>query len=340
MKQIISFSISSMVAAASLHACDLCGCYVPQTKVLPVEEPSREKWWQGFYGAVSEQFTHFGTIQVDGREVENPAAQRLDSSVTQFVGGVSLHERFALQVNVPVIDREFKRPEGFATDRGSIRGLGDVSLLGKLVLFHTETELTREDSGKSLPGRPREPDFTSSAVFLGGVKFPTGDSSRLKEEFHEVEIEGAPESGIHGHDLALGTGSYDGIFGAQFSSRYRRLFFEANALFTWRGDGRHSYHFANDFAWSGGPGYFVLRRQNSTVGAQFTVSGEHKDTDRFQGRRAADTGITSVYLGPRLTGSYGKIGGELAAEFPIHIENTALQIVPDYRVRMAISFSF
>jgi hypothetical protein len=28
----------------------------------------------------------------------------------------------------------------------------------------------------------------------------------LKEEFHEIEIEGAPESGIHEHDLTLGTG--------------------------------------------------------------------------------------------------------------------------------------
>ena len=50
-------------------------------------------------------------------------------------------------------------------------------------------------------------DFAFSGLFLGGAKFPSVNSSRLKEEFHEIEIEGTPESGIHGHDLTLGTGS-------------------------------------------------------------------------------------------------------------------------------------
>jgi hypothetical protein len=50
-------------------------------------------------------------------------------------------------------------------------------------------------------------DFAFSALFVGGAKFPSVDSSRLKEEFHEIEIEGAPESGIREHDLTLGTGS-------------------------------------------------------------------------------------------------------------------------------------
>ena len=56
------------------------------------------------------------------------------------------------------------------------------------------------------------------------LKFPTGDSSRLEEEFHEVEIPGAPENAIHGHDLTLGTGSYDGIFSARgVRSRYKNF---------------------------------------------------------------------------------------------------------------------
>jgi hypothetical protein len=42
---------------------------------------------------------------------------------------------------------------------------------------------------------------------LGRAKFPSVDRSRFKAECHEIEIEGAPESGIHEHDLTLGTGS-------------------------------------------------------------------------------------------------------------------------------------
>jgi hypothetical protein len=56
--------------------------------------------------------------------------------------------------------------------------------------------------------------------------------------------------------------------------------------------------------------------------------------------RAEDTGITSVFLGPRVVASYGRWSGEVTAEFPVSIDNTALQVVPDYRLRGGISFHF
>ncbi len=156
-----------------------------------------------------------------------------------------------------------------------------------------------------------------SSVLLTGLKFPTGDSSRIKEEFHEVELPGppspgfgainAPESGIHGHDLTLGTGSYDGVFGEQNSLRYRNLFFETNVQFTLRGDGAHQYHFANDLTWSAGPGYYFVRDRGTVAGLQFVVSGEHKDVDRFRGMKAEDTGIDSVFVGPRIVASRGTL---------------------------------
>jgi hypothetical protein len=47
-----------------------------------------------------------------------------------------------------------------------------------------------------------------------------------------------------------------------------------------------------------------------------------------------------VFLGPRLIASAGKISGEIAAEFPLLIDNTALQVVPDYRLRASIAVRF
>ena len=79
----------------------------------------------------------------------------------------------------------------------------------------------------------------------------------------KMEIPGAPESAIHGHDLTLGTGSYDGIFGAQASLRYKNFFAEANGQFTLRGDGAHDYHFANDVTWNAGPGYYLVRKRGT-----------------------------------------------------------------------------
>ncbi|HET9801509.1 MAG TPA: hypothetical protein VFP82_07455, partial [Chthoniobacterales bacterium] len=177
-------------------------------------------------------------------------------------------------------------------------------------------------------------------VFLTGIKFPTGDTSELEEEFHEVTIPGAPPNAIHGHDLTLGTGSFDGIFGEQNSLRYKSFFVETNVQFTLRGDGDHQYHFANDLVWSGGPGYYFMRNEQTIAGLQFELSGEHKDLDRFRGKPAEDTGITSVFLGPRIVVSYGRWSAELATEFPAVNDNTALQVVPDYRIRGGFSFHF
>ena len=325
------------------RACDLCGCYTPQLEAMPAMEltPS-PSWLAGWYAAASEQFTRFATVQIDGREVANPTGQYENSSITQLVAGYDVTSRFALQINLPLIYREFKRPEDFAIDRGTVSGLGDVSLLLKTVAFHYSSPARRtfEVEGKNPIAIEQEPDFTASAILLTGIKFPTGDSSRIEEEFHEVEIPGAPESGIHGHDLTLGTGSYDGVFGEQTSLRYKNVFFETNVQFTLRGDGTHQYHFADDLTWSGGPGYYFIRRQDMIIGLQFVASGEYKDVDRFRGKPAEDTGITSVFLGPRLIASRGRFSAEIAAEFPVSIDNTALQVVPDYRLRGAVSFHF
>lgn len=320
-------------------ACDLCGCYLP----------SQERIHQstlGIYASVSEQFTHFGSLRFDGHEVNDPSNQYLDSSITQLVVGSSfLNNRIALQLNVPLIYRSFKRPEGFETDRGHESGLGDISLLANFLVFKKEA-LFHDDGGslskdgKDVTSAKSDPDFSATFNLIAGLKLPTGDSSRIKEEFSEVEVEGAPESGIHGHDLALGTGSYDAIFGAQLFVRYKAVFLQADTQFTLRGDGRHSYHYANDLSWSGGPGVYFMRKDRDSFALQCVVSGEHKDTDRFQGREAGDTGITTLFVGPRVTAQFGRVSADVGVDLPVLINNTALQAVPDYRIRAAVSIHF
>jgi hypothetical protein len=340
---LLCFLVFVAAGAVTSGACDLCGCYTPQLNTMPqMESALLPSWAAGFYSAVGEQFTDFATLQLQGHEIANPTGQYLNSSITQLVAGYDITSRFALQINVPLIYREFKRPEGFQIDRGTVSGLGDISLLLKTVLFHFASPARRsfEFQDKNPVAVEHEPDFTVSAVLLTGIKFPTGDSSQLEEEFHEIEIPGAPESGIHGHDLTLGTGSYDGVFGEQTSLRYKNIFFETNIQFTLRGDGTHQYHFANDLVWAGGPGYYIVRNRETIVGVQFATSGEYKDVDRFRGKKAEDTGITSVFLGPRLVASRGRWSAEVGAEFPVSIENTALQVVPDYRLRGGISVQF
>ena len=329
--------------AAVTNGCDLCGCYTPQMQMLETgHELPPFGWLKGWYGGVSEQFTHFGTVQIDGNEAPNPTGQYLNSSITQLFAGYALTDRIAVQASLPVIDREFRRPEGFRIDEGTESGIGDATLLVRAVALHFVSGGGRkfDVSGKNPVAIDREPDFVASAIVLSAIKFPTGATDRLKEEFHEVEIPGAPPSGIHGHDLTLGTGSYDGIFGEQNSIRYKNFFLETNVQFTLRGDGAHQYHFANDLVWDAGPGCYFVRHHDAVVGLQFLLSGEYKDTDRFRGKVAEDTGITSVFAGPRVVASWGRWSAEAGVDIPLSIDNTALQVVPDYRIRAGVSLTF
>ena len=331
-------TLLSFFAAVPAFACDLCGCYTPQIEVVH-ENP------YGFFAGVGEQFTHFGSVRVDGRKVENPTGQYLDSSNTQLVVGATFFEhRFGVQLNVPLLYRSYKRPAGFDIERGHVSGLGDVSLLANWVVFKTETVAQErafsKDGKTSTLAQSTVPDFSASVNLLAGIKFPTGDASRIAEEFSESEVEGAPPSGIHGHDLALGTGSYDGIFGVQIFTRYRAVFFQADTQFTLRGDGRYSYHFANDLSWSGGPGVDILRRGADVLALQCVLSGESKDTDRFQGRVADDTGVTSLYIGPRVLATWGRVNAEVAVDLPMMMHTTALQTTADYRIRAGFTIHF
>jgi hypothetical protein len=332
-----------LIGGIRSYGCDVCGCYTPQAEAMPAAQAfGVASWNRGWFGAVAEQFTYFGTLQLDGREVPNPTGQDEASSIAQLLAGYNINDRFAVQLNLPIIYREFKRPDGFSIDRGTESGLGDISLLLKSVFFHYSSGARRtfEFQGKNPVAVDHEPDFSISAVLLTGIKFPTGDTSRLEEEFHEVEVPGAPPSAIHGHDLTLGTGSFDGIFGEQTWLRYQNTFLETNLQFALRGDGAHQYHFANDLTWEGGPGYYLIRQSDTIVGLQFVVSGEHKDVDRFRGKPAEDTGITSIFIGPRLIGSRGRWSAEVNVDLPLLIDNTALQVVPDYRIRGGVSFHF
>ena len=314
--RILSLYVLSSAVTAPVVACDLCSIYSATQ--------ARGEVGEGLYAGLAEQFSHFATVQVDGRKVSNEAGQYLDSSISQLFAGYNLNNRFGVQFNLPVIYRSFKRPEGFEINRGTESGIGDVSLIGNFLAYRTLTE-----------------NFTFSWSVLGGIKFPTGSTDRIKEEFNELEVPGAPESGIHGHDLTLGTGSFDGIVGTGIFTRWRRLFLTANAQYAIRSKGDFDYQFANDLTWSGGPGVYLALGHKYTLALQAVVSGEHKDSDTFQGASADDTGVTAVYLGPQLNFTWSsKLSAHVGADLPISIDNTALQTVPDYRVRAAVNWRF
>lgn len=309
---------STIFFAGSSSACDLCAIY------NSVESQRLEE--NSFRLGVSEQFTYYGTVRDGGRYVENMHHQHLASSITQIVAQYDLSSRFALQIALPYINRRFTRLEGEAIESGTVAGLGDASVLAKWLV-----------------GQYRGP--TSNAFFSvsGGIKLPTGNSDRLGEEMLESDMEGMPEHAgtVHGHDLALGSGSVDVPLGALAFVQSGRYFASAELQYTIRTEGTHDYEFADDVSWAAGPGYYVLLSDAQTVGLRLTLSGERKARDFSAGEAQDDTRSRVVYVGPAVVASVGQaLHAELALDLPLITDSAGVQSVPDYKLRAALAYRF
>lgn len=318
-------------------ACDICAIY---TNVQL--GPSRA----GFRLGVAQQYTYFGTRMRDSEVVENPG-EKLQSSITQVLLGYNFGPDFGLQVNLPLMYRPYTRLEHGELVSGSESGIGDLSLIGTYVPFQAvgERGLFR-------------------LTLFGGLKFPTGNSDPLAEEEEDEEglniddlirqrygteatsslgsvSHATSPSAIHGHDLALGTGSYDGVVGANLFFSWDRFFWTTAAQYTIRTEGSYQYRYANDLSFNTGPGYFVYLDHGWSVGLQAIVAGETKGQDEQAGETLDDTAATYLYAGPALRLGWGSnLSAEVVGDIPFIRHETALQIVPDYRIRGGLVWRF
>ena len=312
----ILLSISLFLSPLA-EACDLCAIYSATS--------ASGSDGRGFYAGISEQFTHYGTLKDSGQTVDNPLGQYLDSSITQIFSSYDFNNHFGVQLTLPIIVRSFKRVSSATTETGTVSGLGDMSLTGKFMPYQKFTE-----------------HFSFTSHILGGIKFPTGSTSRLDEELVEVADDpDVSQSGIHGHDITLGSGSVDGVIGANAFLRWYRFLATTDIQYSIRSTGHIDYRFANDLHWNVGLGGYLLLEHNTTLALQAKVSGEHKGLDSLSGVEAGDTGITSIYIGPDILLTWKEhLSTNVGSDIPVMIHNTAFQSVPDYRIRTAMTWHF
>ena len=305
MKNLLPFVLAGACVQPAV-ACDLCSVYAATE--------AQGGSGVGFFGGVAEQYTYFNTLQMDGREVPNDGNQYLRSSLSQVFAGYNFSQRVGVQFNLPVIYRSY----GFGSARGNDAGIGDVSLLGNFRLYEKLAE-----------------SFTFNWTALGGVKFPTGSTSHLDPN----EPDFAP--GIGGHDLTLGSGSFDGLLGTGFYARWKRVFVTGSMQYAARSEGDFGYQFANHWTWTGGPGVYLLLGHKHTLALQAVVSGESKGQDTVNGVAMDDTAVTSVFLGPQISYTWSsKLSAQVGADLPVSIVSSGEQLVPDYRVRAAVTWRF
>lgn len=313
--KVVSVAVLLTAGVLPVRACDLCAIY----SATEAQGGSGK----GFLGGVAEQFTHFGTVQDDGHKVSNTANQYIESSVSQVFVGYKFNDRVGVQFNLPVIYRSYQRPRGAVIDRGTESGIGDVSLIGNFVVY-----------------QKLEDDFTFNWTALGGIKFPTGNSLRLNQP-DVPSVPPLPDSGIGGHDLALGSGSFDGVIGTGIFTQWKKLFVTASLQYAIRTEGDYGHQYANDLTWSGGPGVYLALKRKYTVALQAVVSGETKGKDTANGAPDGDSAATIVYAGPQINFTWSdKLSAQVGVDLPVSIANSGVQAVPDYRIHAGLTLRF
>lgn len=296
-------------------ACDACALYVAEGTDRP-----------GWTLSVAQQFTRFGTVWSGAGRLGNPVDQYLDSSITQLAVGYGRGGPWSVQFTLPFTTRSYRRPDHALVETGRESGWGDATLAARYRLWRRETD-----------------SDTLEFSLLGGVKLATGDATHLGDEIGEPDHHHSefPDSGIHGHDLALGSGSTDCVLGADGGWQHGRLFLRGSLQYKLRRPGKFDYRLADETAWEAGPGAYVFLKDRRSLTVQALFSAEHKGLDTLVGEAQDDTGFSAHYLGARLTGTLGDaLVVSASAELPVRRRTSDLMVVPDFRLRAAATWRF
>ena len=326
---------------ASANACDLCAVYRAAD--------ARGETGAGFGFTIAEQYIPYQTVQINGQKVNQapnaPAPDYVNSSITHFVLGYNGSSRWGISLNVPLTHLKFRRTDteysltppftSNVTEQGTETGLGDMSLIGRVAIIEK-----------------LEMEYGLVVNLLAGVKFPTGNDERLDDEIEQVEIvESLPiphddplshsDASVHQHNLALGSGSYDGIFGVTMNGNWQRFFLNTQFQYYLRTEGRSGFKYGNELMVSGGPGVFVLLNKGYTLSVQAFALYDYMARDELLGQPSNETGLTAWYLGPVVNFTWGsRFSANVGAEFPLNIDNNGEQSVPNYRLHGGISWRF
>lgn len=323
-----AIGVSSM--AISAGACELCAIN---------NATSARAEAAGFVFSLGEQYIYAHTPQLHGEPLpEQPHTflndQYLDTSITHLIPGYNFNRDFGLSLNVPIVRKDYTyyRFGDLGNTTGKSEGLGDLAL----VLRWTPWSVQK---------------MTHSVRFnlFGGVKMPTGDTRHLREDvqqeayFDQVFGVGHDHafSAVHLHDLTLGSGSYDGIFGVTAKARWKKLFATAEGQYYLRTHGESDFKFGDTVMVSGGPGMYLFVASAFTFGLQGVMRYENTERSLYGSKPSGQTGMREIYAGPEIFVTAGphfsaKVGGDI----PVDIRNNGLQIVPDWRIHGSLTWSF
>ena len=348
----------SLLYSAPALACDVCAPFIADV--------AKEGDLDSVSVGILEQYTDRRELRDDGEKIDNPENQFLTSSSSQLYAGYQQDRLFG-QITLPMIYRDYRRVEDGQVQRGHESGIGDLLL----VMGYTPVKIIRENTtlrwrvygGLKLPtgdsnelkpqtghthgDTPAAEDHHSDgdehgrpSHAHGGVDHGVGgeeDGDHDDDDHDNL----AAANVIHGHDIALGSGSIDFLVGTSVYFRSDRF---VNRIFTqyfFRNEGAYDYTYGNDVTWSINPGYVLWAEDAGSIELGMNFWGEYKGYDVQDGNQDPETVQTNLYLGPQLGFTIGENwSGLVAVDIPVYTDNTDVQTVPDWRSRVGVTYRF
>jgi hypothetical protein len=187
--------------------------------------------------------------------------------------GFGVLEFLDLYLSVPIVSKTHLQVEDHDRlgQKESFSGFGDMRLITKYRFWNKGVQ----------------------AAFVGGVKFPTGQTSRLDKSGNAFEPEQAP-----------GTGSWDGDFGIAISRSFRqRLSLATSFQYVLRGEGSQEHKIGDVFQYNIGVSWVFWKRLGQYPNASLVMElnnrwgmKDHTTTEDS----LEDSGGTVILLTPGL----------------------------------------
>jgi hypothetical protein len=320
---------AAALSAAGAWACDLCATHVALTS------------WEAKERTSVSLFQQYSDYDEHGDEPS------YESGTTQLGVGYRFADRWSAQLSVPYLSKDL--------GGDSESGLGDLTALA---LYRAVNAI--------------EGERIVLVDVYAGLKMPTGDSDRLEEERNAALPEEAEHAEEHhdehaehagffaghagedhvveadeehghaiGHHVALGSGSWDGIFGARGLAQQGRWRGSAEAQYAARTEGDYDYEYGDEFIARAGARYFALLDHQGSVALGADLSREWSDDNQVLGDDQPGTGKSASYVGPALDVTWGeRLTASAAWDIPIEGEDEGVHGAADTRVRASLSWLF
>lgn len=280
-----------------MEECDACGC-------------SASGGSMGFTSLLTTNFVGVRYIyqqysSTDGIYANSPWFKEEFHSV-QLWGRIPIFRNAQVTVLVPYHDNN---RDGAAGPR-SIKGFGDITVLGIYRIFQTKADSTV---------------FSNTLQLGGGVKIPSGTFN-------------AENNGSVNPSFQLGTGSWDYLFLAEHTVRRKKLGFQSMLNYVLKTENEKGYRFGNQFNYSG-TFFYLHERDELSLSPQLGLAGEVSASNYQYGQRMDKTSGNILFGKIGLEAGMKRLSMGLNFLLPFSQDLTGGRVDAKYRVGVNLNYS-